>query len=43
MQLRCAGEEMLARFPVIEVTGEPTRLSSNFVKDYSRLRVRIPG
>ena len=43
MQLRVVWEEMLARFPVIEVTGEPTRLASNFVKGYSRLPVRIPG
>jgi hypothetical protein len=27
---------------VIEVTGEPTRLNSNFVKGYSHLPVRIP-
>ena len=43
MQLRVVWEDMLARFPVIEVTGEPTRLNSNFVKGYSRLPVRIPG
>ena len=43
MQLRVVWEEMLARFPVIEVTGEPTRLNSNFVKGYSRLPVRIPA
>jgi cytochrome P450 len=43
MQLRVVWEEMLQRFPVIEVTGEPTRLHSNFVKGYSRLPVRIPG
>ncbi len=43
MQLRVVWEEMLARFPVIEVTGEPTRLNSNFVKGFSHLPVRIPG
>ncbi len=43
MQLRVVWEEMLARFPVIEVTGEPTRLNSNFVKGSSHLPVRIPG
>ena len=43
MQLRVVWEEMLARFPVIEVVGEPTRLKSNFVKGYSALPVRIPG
>ena len=42
MQLRVVWEEMLKRFPVIEVTGEPTRLQSNFVKGYSYLPVRIP-
>ena len=43
MQLRVVWEEILRRFPVIEVVGEPTRLNSNFVKGYSRLPVRIPG
>ncbi len=43
MQLRVVWEEMLKRFPVIEVTGEPTRLQSNFVKGYTHLPVRIPG
>jgi cytochrome P450 len=43
MQLRVVWEEMLKRFPVIEVVGEPTRLNSNFVKGYTRLPVRIPA
>jgi len=43
MQLRVVWEEMLSRFPVIEVMGEPTRLRSNFVKGYERLPVRIPA
>ncbi len=43
MQLRVVWEEMLARFPVIEVTGEPVRLNSNFVKGFTHLPVRIPG
>ena len=43
MQLRVVWEEMLRRFPVIEVVGEPTRLNSNFVKGYTRLPVRIPA
>ena len=34
---------MLARFSVIEVTGEPTKLTANFVKGYSRLPLRMPG
>jgi cytochrome P450 len=43
MQLRVVWEEMLRRFPVIEVVGEPTRLTSNFVKGFTALPVRIPG
>ncbi|MDO9249009.1 MAG: hypothetical protein Q7U11_21325, partial [Phenylobacterium sp.] len=36
-------EEMMKRFPFIEVVGEPRRLTSNFVKGYEYLPVRIPG
>ncbi len=43
MQLRVVWEEMLARFPVIEVIGEPVRLNSNFVKGFTHLPVRIPS
>ncbi|HLK23173.1 MAG TPA: cytochrome P450 [Caulobacteraceae bacterium] len=43
MQLRVVWEEMLRRFPVIEVVGEPTRLTSSFVKGYTALPVRIPA
>jgi cytochrome P450 len=43
MQLRVVWEEMLARFPTIEVVGEPRRLRSNFVKGYEHLPVRIPA
>jgi cytochrome P450 len=43
MQLRVVWEEMLKRFPVIEVVGEPVRLNSNFVKGYTGLPVRIPA
>lgn len=42
MQLRVVWEEMLKRFPVIEVTGEPRRLRNAFVKGYEYLPVRIP-
>jgi cytochrome P450 len=42
MQLRVVWEEMLARFPLIEVVGEPRRLRNNFVKGYEYLPVRIP-
>ncbi|MDP3866802.1 cytochrome P450 [Phenylobacterium sp.] len=43
MQLRVVWEEMMKRFPFIEVVGEPRRLTSNFVKGYEYLPVRIPG
>ncbi len=43
MQLRVVWEEMMKRFPLIEVVGEPRRLTSNFVKGYEYLPVRIPG
>jgi len=42
MQLRIVWEEILKRFPVIEVVGEPVRVASSFVKGYSHLPVRIP-
>ena len=43
MQLQILWEEILKRFPVIEVVGEPKRLLSNFVRGISELPVRIPG
>ena len=43
MQLRVVWEEILVRYPVIEVMGEPVRLNSNFVKGYTALPVRIPA
>jgi cytochrome P450 len=43
MQLRVVWEEMLRRFPLIEVVGEPRRLRSNFVKGYEYLPVQIPS
>jgi cytochrome P450 len=43
MQLKVVWEEILARYPLIEVVGEPVRLNSNFVKGYTGLPVRIPG
>lgn len=39
MQLRITWEEILKRFEHVEVTGEPTRVRSNFVKGYSHLPV----
>jgi cytochrome P450 len=43
MQLGVVWQEMLKRFPLIEVMGAPRRLRSNFVKGYETLPVRIPG
>ncbi len=43
MQLRVVWEEILRRYPVIEVVGEPKRVFSSFVKGYETLPVRIPG
>jgi cytochrome P450 len=42
MQLKILWEEILPRFPVIEVVGEPVRTMSNFVRGFSRLPVRLP-
>ena len=41
MQLRIMWEEILRRFPRIEVVGEPKRMNSNFVKGYDAMQVRI--
>jgi cytochrome P450 len=43
LQLRVIWEEILKRFPTIEVTGEPTRVASSFIKGYERLPVVIPA
>jgi cytochrome P450 len=43
LQLRIIWEEILARFPVIEVVGEPKRVYSTFVKGYEHLPVVIPA
>ena len=42
LQLKIIWEEILKRFPTIEVTGEPRRVFSSFVKGYEELPVRIP-
>lgn len=42
MQLRIIWEEILKRYPVIEVVDEPTRPATPFVKGYHSLPVRIP-
>ncbi len=43
MQLRIVWEEVLKRFPRIDVVGEPTRVYSSFVKGYDTLPVVIPA
>jgi cytochrome P450 len=42
MQLRIVWEEILQRFPKIEIVEEPVRLKSNFLRAYRKLMVRIP-
>jgi cytochrome P450 len=43
LQLRILWEEILQRFPRIEVVGPPVRVRSTFVRGFSQLPVRIPG
>jgi cytochrome P450 len=43
LQLRILWEEILARFPVIEVVGPARRVYSNFIHGIRSLPVRIPG
>ena len=43
LQLTIIWEEILKRFPVVEVVGEPKRSYSTFVKGYERLPVVIPA
>ncbi len=43
MQLNVLWEEILKRFPRMEVTGEPTYLRSNFIHGIRELPVRIAG
>ena len=42
LQLRLTWEEILKRFPEINVIGEPERSYSNFVKGYETMTVVIP-
>ncbi|MDX9997844.1 MAG: cytochrome P450 [Phenylobacterium sp.] len=42
LQLKIIWEEILRRFPKIEVVGPPRRVYSSFVKGYERLPVVIP-
>ena len=41
MQLRVLWEEIHKRFTQVEVTGQPRRVLSNFIKGYSHLPVRL--
>ncbi len=43
MQLRIIWEEILKRFPKIEVVGEPVHVASPFTKGYASMLVRIPA
>jgi cytochrome P450 len=43
LQLRILWEEILKRYPVIEVTGEPLRTKSNFVHGFVSMPVTIPA
>ncbi len=43
LQLTILWEEILKRFPVIEVMDEPTRIYSNFIHGIRHLPVRIPA
>jgi cytochrome P450 len=42
MQLRVLWEEILKRYPLIEVVGEPERVSSCIFHGFSKMPVRIP-
>jgi cytochrome P450 len=42
LQLKIIWEEILKRFPRIEITGQPVRVNSSFVKGYEKLPVVIP-
>jgi cytochrome P450 len=43
LQLRVIWEEIMKRFPVIQVIGEPVRVASSFIKGYEQLPVIIPA
>jgi cytochrome P450 len=43
MQLRVIWQEIMKRFPVIEVVGEPKRILSSLLRGYEELPVRIPA
>jgi cytochrome P450 len=41
MQLRVLWEEIMQRFHMVELVGEPVRVRSNFVRGFSELPVRV--
>ncbi len=43
LQLKILWEEILKRFPVIEVMGPPVRVRSAFVRGFAKLPVRLPA
>ena len=43
LQLKILWEEILKRFPMIEVVEQPTRIYSNFIHGFSSMPVRIPA
>lgn len=43
LQLQILWEEMLQRFPSIELVGKPTRTLSNFVHGFTSMLVRLPS
>ncbi len=43
LQLRILWEEILERYPVIEVVGEARRTYSNFIHGFRSMPVRIPA
>ena len=43
MQMRVVWEEILKRFPVIEVVGEPRRATTSFLRAYQSMTARIPA
>jgi cytochrome P450 len=43
LQLQIVWEEIMKRFPTIELAGDPTYVASTFVKGYEKLPVRIPS
>ena len=43
LQLTIMWEEILKRFPMIEVLEKPKRIYSNFIHGISEMMVRIPG